>query len=1169
MRALYLARSPNVTFTFPQSARRAGCLSGWRRAGLLLLLTVSSGCLLSAAQTHRSQPTQNLPALEVLERAHAQFSEGDYEHARRNFLKAFPSFPDDFEILKDLGYCYFVTGPRGYAEAAKYYARAYKINPDSSEVAEKLSRCYMGLKRYAEAAAIETKVTRLPGAPAGSLKRAAEAYDAAGDRSKARQEYIVYLERKPADLLARCQLARLDGLNKKYAWAAGQYRIVLSANPNFIPALVGMAQIFAWQGQLDESIEFYDRALRFEPNDSEALSGKAFALLWQKHYRQAQQIFERLYGRYPKDADVKQGLEEAQRGIESSVFVAAQKNGNVSELLDYYRAQVAKNPRNVEALQALTSLSADANRCGQSAAFGKRAIEASSGAPDVQLAMARSLRACGKDSQAVSYYQHYLESHPGSAGARYELGDTLRRAGRFQESIRVFRKLLQSDPGNADAEAGLGQSLAAAGDYDEALAHFNRVLENHPGYYDALQGKAYVLFWKGDSSGARSIFEMLQKRNPHDAQNSEALRNISRAEQASYWESLRPAVGAPPRSWIDFYQERLKRDPKDREAMKGLAYEESKLNQNKTAIQDYRRVLEIYPDDRGSKMQLASLLSLDHQYPEAIRYYRQALEQDPEDPAVQANLARVYFWSGQPQRALDIYQRLLRRDPSNTSYLLGAGQMEMQLKNYGAARTTIDSLLAVDHADRNARLELARLSTSQGQYDAALRDYEVLLKQNPQDPVALLGEARISFYEGKLPEAHAAAAEAVQKRPDDFPSVFLLASIEHAEHRRRKTLRLLSQAEKLSPGNPQVVSLRNQVLSESRVTLSTTVAFAREIGPPTQANGRTGLPNEDLRTYTYGTTIGMSLFPRTNSYITFTSVPTDSPPGPQRDTFGNQIPTGITGATAPYDLLYWQSTRISRRFTVRGGAGFVRFGPGGLVSVPGLTVPVKGAMRRPVGLAGVSFGLTRKLTLDLDATKSAITYTPVSTRLGVIRDRLQGRINYFPNPQTQFHLAYWYGRFSSEDYTHAVIANGVPRSYVQADHDEGQGGSIAVDRQILHSPGFSLDAGYEGYIFGFAGQGRNAFLGFFNPSFYQRHEFVPRVYGSLWGPLGYDFSGGIGIQQTGLGEAITRAWNVSPNLSVRASRHLRLIFGYTHYNTAQSLGPLRGNEVRFGTRWQY
>ena len=1163
--ALSLVQTPNVTFAFPCDAQRPGCLRDWRCLGLVILLTICSGCLLpAAAQVRGAGQPQRLPALEVLETAHTQYSRGDYDSARKNYLKVLPSFPDNFEIFKDLGDCYFVMGPRGYEEAAKYYARAYEINPRSSEAAEKLSQCYMGLKKYSEAAAVEMKLARMPKGPAEGWKRAAEAYDAAGDRVNARQAYIAYLQRKPGDLRARCQLARLDGLNKNYNYAAGQYRIVLSSNPDFIPALVGMARVLSWQGQMDKSVELYDRVLRFEPDNSEALSGKGFALLWQKHYRQAHDLFERVHRRYPQDTEVKRGLDEAQRDIESEAFAAAQKNGKVPELMDYYREQAAKDPHDVEALKALASFSADTNHCSQIIAFGKKAIGSSNGAPAVQLALARSLRLCGNYPEAVSYYRQYLQSNPGSKGALYELGDTLRRARRFPESLQVFRQLVQSDPNNADALVGLGQSLAATGQYDAALTCFNRVLEKQPGYYDALQGKAYVLFWQDNFDGAQALFEALRKKDPNDNQNSQALEDITRAEEAGHWKTLRPAASASPQSWIDFYRKRLESDAKDREAMKGLAYEESRLNNQHAAIQDYRRVLEVYPDDRDSKLELARLLSLDRQYPAAISFYQQVLQQDPEDKVVLAGMARVYVWSGLHQKALTIYQHLLSQDPSNAGDLLAAAQMEIQLKNYDAARENLGSLLGMDPANRNARLELARLNTYQGQYEAALKGYDTLLKQNPQDPEALLGKARISFYQGKMTEAHAAATEAVEKRPDDFSSVFLLASIEHAQHHRRKTLSLLNQAEKLSPGDAEVASLRKQVLSESRVTLSTTVAYAREIGPPSEFNGRTGLANEDLRMYTYGTTIGIDLFPKTKSYFSFISTPTDSPPGPVRDSFGNQIPTGITGATAPYEFLYRQSTRFNRWLTVRGGAGFVRFGPGDLVSIPGQTGLANGAKQRPVGLAGVSFGLTSKLSLDLDASRSAITYTPVSTRLGVIEDRLQGRVNYFFDSRTQLHLAYWYGRYSSEDYFHTTVVNGV-----QADHDHGQGGSIIFNRQVVHSAGFSLDAGYEGYIYGFAGQNHNVFLGFFNPSFYQRHEFVPRIYGPLWGPLGYDLSAGIGVQQTGRGGAFTRAWNVSPNLSVRVNRHLRLIFGYTHYNTAQILGPLRGNEVRFGTEWQY
>lgn len=816
-----------------------------------------------------------------------------------------------------------------------------------------------------------------------------------------------------------------------------------------------------------------------------------------------------------------------------------------------------------------TSFSAGNGNCSQSADFDSKAKEASKGDPAVQLALARSLRACGKYLQAVSYYRQYLDSHPESKDTLYELGDTLRLAQDFPESLQVFRRLVQTDPENVSAQIGLGQSLAATGRYDEALACFNQVLGKDPGNYGALQGKAYVLFWKGDYADSQAIFEALEKMNPADQQNPEALQEIARAAEAAHWKALRPTANALPQSWIDFYRKRLESDPNDRQAMKGLAYQESQLNDQQSAIRDYRQVLKVYPDDSDSKLELARLLGLDHQYPEAISLCRQALQQDPENSSAQAGLASVYVWSGQPRNALDVYALLLRKDPSNTGYLLAAAQMGMQLKDYDGAEKNLGSLLAIDPTNRDARLELARLNTFQRQYSKALEDYKYLLNRDPQDPEALLGQARISFYQGHLSQAHAAATAAVAKSPEDFSSVFLLASIEHAQHHRRRTLNLLQQAEKLSPGNAEVASLRNRMLSETRVTLTTTAAYTREIGPPSQASGRIGLPNEDLRMYTYGTTVGLDLFPATNSYFSFTSAPSDSPPGPLRDSFGNQVPTGITGATAPYDFLYRQSTRFGRRLTIRGGAGFTRFGPGEMVPVPGQPGLIQGAAERPVGLAGVSIGLIHGLTFDLDATKSAITYTPLSTRLGVIQDRLQGRLNFLFNSRTSLHVAYWYEQYNSEDYLHDGVLNGVSQSFVSADRDQGRGGSITFNREVVHFSGFSLDLGYEGLIYGFAGQGQNVFMGFFNPSFYQRHEFVPRIYGALWGPLSYDLSGGIGMQQTGRGAAGENAWMVSPNISVRVSRHLTLIFGYTHYNTAQILGPLRGNQARFGTKWEY
>jgi tetratricopeptide (TPR) repeat protein len=1125
--------------------------------------------LLPAPGVCASEQAQELPRLELLERAHTAFAQGDYPTAEKYYLEVLPSFPNNFDILRDLAYCYFVTGPTGYPEAAKYYARAYRINPRSSEAADKLWQCYMALKKYQQAAGAEMELAKLPGSPAETWKRAAEAYEAAGNHPQSSEAYLAYLQRNPGDLLARSSLAHLYSLDKNYDKAAEQYRLALAASPDFSPALTGLARILSWQGQLDESLELYERVLRFDPDNAEALSGKAFVLLWQKHYGEALTLFKVLHRRYPQDAEAERGLREAQRHIAEDSFAAAQQAGDVSELLDYYRERVAKNPRDLKALEALSSFSANAKHCSQSIVFGRKALEVSHGAADVQLALARSLRLCQNYTEAISIYRRYLQTHPQAQDVQYELGDTLRRARRFPEALEVFQKLVQSSPGNLEGQVGLGQALAATGQYDEALIRFNRVLEQQPNSYDALQGKAFVLLWKNDLEEAQPIFEILAKRNSADPENARALKDIARAKDEEKWKTLRPPANAPPRAWLEFYRKWLESHPEDRSALKGRAYAESELNNPKAAIEAYRQVLKIYPEDRDSKLELARLLSLDRQYASSISLYQQVLKQEPNDPTVLGSLGRVYLWAGQPQEALAIYRKLLAQEPANTAYRLEEGKLEVQLKNYLPARQALGYVLSEDPENREARLEIAHIDMVQGQYDAALKHYEALLKTHPQDPDALLGKARVAFYEGKFAEAQVMATEAVNRRPGDFSSVFLLASIEHALHHRRQTLDLLHRAETLSPEDPEAASLRTQALSESKVTIRTTIAYAREIGPPGESGGVAGLAHEDLRMYTYGSTIGLDWLPKTTSYFSFASLPTDSPPSPELDSSGNRIPTGITGAAAPYQFLYRQSTRFGPRFTVRAGAGIARFGPGTQVSAPGETAPITSAGERPLGLAGASFGLTKNLSLDFDATRSAITYTPLSARLGVIQDELLGRLNYFFNSRMEFHLAYWHDRYSSEDYVHTSVVNGLTETATLADHEQSNGGSIILNRTFVESGRFSLAGGYEGLVYGFVGGGGNTFMGFFSPSLYQSHELVPRVGGTLWGPLGYDLSAGIGIQQTGRGGAITRAWNVSPGLSIRVSRHLRLVLGYTHYNTAEALGPLRGNEVRLTTEWQY
>ena len=400
------------------------------------------------------------------------------------------------------------------------------------------------------------------------------------------------------------------------------------------------------------------------------------------------------------------------------------------------------------------------------------------------------------------------------------------------------------------------------------------------------------------------------------------------------------------------------------------------------------------------------------------------------------------------------------------------------------------------------------------------------------------------------------------ERPKDFDAIFLLAQVEHAGRHRGKALSLVQQAKQLAPADPEVRQLEKRIHEQANFKMRTTASYAREIGQPSTFGNRSGTGIEDLRMFGFGTTFEFAFLPRTTSYLSFTYLPSNSPAG------------GIRGAAGPAQWLYMQDTQLTSRLTLRGGVGAVRFGPGGLQNVPQQsdpipTEPIPTATIKALGFAGVSYAPNRNYSLDLEGARNAISYTPLSVRLGVMENRASARLNYFLGSRTELHVEYFFATYSSIQYVHVWNVNSSPVRAYYADHDRAHGGTVTLIRNILRGEHFRFDAGYEGMAYGFAGAGRQVWMGFFNPGFYQRHQLTTHLAGKLWRTVGYDFAGSIGLQQIEQGQALTRAMALSPTLTYRVNERLTLGLGYTHYNSAQTLGPLRGDAVRLTTEWSF
>ena len=1048
------------------------------------------------------------------------------------------------------------ANPVAQPTACAREARDYELSPATASAADKLSQCFKARNQSAEAAAVFRRVAEKRNAPAVAWKYAGKAYDDADQSAEAEAAYVKYLQ-KTEDAEARLALGGVYRSEKAYDKAMEQYQIVLRTRPKSSGALAGIARTLFLQGQEEESLKYYDRAIAADPKDVEVQTAKAYALLWMDRLQDAQALFSKLHERYPQNESVTQGFQRASSASQAAAVATARRSGDTAPLEAQLRQRLAQNPIDLAAIRTLAELTAgQPDRCKEYVGYRKQVVDILPADPGAGVDLARALTECGQFEEAAARYRKVLETQPQNATVLIELASTLRRAGRAAESVEVFQKALQVSPQSFDAHEGMARALVSLNKDNEALAQYDEALKVSPDNYEALQGKALLLYWMDKYAESKAIFQKLAQKNPQDKQNAETLKRIADAEESSRWSAIKPGAKAQPAEWAHYYEQRLAAYPNDGDALKGWAEAQTQLKNYPEAIQGYRRVLLAYPDDRNSKLDLARVLSWNGDYADSIKMYQDVLKDKPTDTETLESMARVYRWADQVPDALQTYRKLMAIDSTNLDYQLEIARLQLRMKDSRAAREFLTAVLAADPKNREAMLILAELALTDSHYDVAARHYEQVLKTDPQDTEALYGEARMYYYMGDFSRAYKAGSALLDLRPNSTDALFLMANIQRVRGKRTEALALVDKTLKISPNYKEAQSLRTRIMESGNVTLETGASYTREIGTVASVPGQPQATDEDLREFTYDATLGFSFLPNTDSQISGALMPSETP-------FG-----GLAGAAGPSRFMYRQSTDVGRYWKIRAGIGFVRFGPGDPVSIPG--EPGNVAVSRsvtPLALAGATFTPTSKLSFDIGWSRSHMAYTPTATRLGVIDNHFSASADYNINKRTLVSLEYYHGAYSTGEYDHTTTgSNGQTVVTRTDDHDQVHGGLIVFREHVLNSSHFSVDAGYRGNIYGHATP--SVFLGFYNPAFYQSHLFTADFFGKAFGPFGYDFYGAIGGQQAE-GEGFTRGTKMRPSFSLRVNRTLTLHFGYSYYNTAESLSNLSGHSMFMTTDWTF
>lgn len=231
--------------------------------------------------------------------------------------------------------------------------------------------------------------------------------------------------------------------------AAVNFGAVMSLKPDYVPAIVAMAEVNQAQN-FDELAEpLFQEALSKDRSNAAAIAGLGKIALAKRDYETAIQQLEAALALSPSATELFYPLAQAYRG-----------QGNLA------KAQEALAKRGTGTVRSNDPLMADL----RGLATGARAHQIRGG----QLVQAQRYK------EAIEEFRLAVAADPNDATIRLNLGSTFAQLGQRQEAREQLTEAVRLEPNNAKAHYNLAMVLVQLRDDQTAINHFRAAAANDP-----------------------------------------------------------------------------------------------------------------------------------------------------------------------------------------------------------------------------------------------------------------------------------------------------------------------------------------------------------------------------------------------------------------------------------------------------------------------------------------------------------------------------------------------------------------------------------------------------------------------------------------------------------------------------------------------------------------
>lgn len=508
---------------------------------ILLAIAFFSGCAGVQAhipKTHSAptSPSASAEAYSYYARGTLLMENGEYQEAEIAFKRALAIDPNATQVHAKLAelylyqnrpeeafaqitialknqpdepYLLFLAGAiemsrANFKSARKYLLKARKLRPGYDDVDFNLWRVDVILKKYDEAIEILTEFSKRYPDSADILYYLAEVHNEKGDKRKA-----------------------LEIASKS-----------LELNPNFIPALLLVANINFDLGNFQSSAEYYWRILDLQPDNIVARQGMdkisnliaispspqefdkrveaGAKLLDEKMFERAVKEFEDLHSIRPNNTLVAfyLGIAYAELGRKDDalkMFYSVPQESSLYPDTTVRRALILLEKKKFS--EAVTALEPIASAYPNN--------------KDVRLLLAFAYLNAERAGDAVELLEALHKQYPNDLKIYYTLGEAYGEAGKEDEAIRVMRAVLEIDPNNAPALNYIGYTFAEKGiRLEEAELLILKALKIDPDNPAIIDSLGWVYFQQGKLDKAVTELEKAYKLEPNDPTIAEHLADV-------------------------------------------------------------------------------------------------------------------------------------------------------------------------------------------------------------------------------------------------------------------------------------------------------------------------------------------------------------------------------------------------------------------------------------------------------------------------------------------------------------------------------------------------------------------------------------------------------------------------------------------------------------------